>query len=619
MSLNSGANRAARCHTRLARAALMLALILTQPSRSCLAKDNHESEGGREIIEAVLLTCYERDVEGLTILESKFAGKDVGLGELVESEEPVAPGGKAEKVTQPTPRRTRITPHTQKDHSMLPRGDSYFKNTRPLVNPGPWVGFDEVLPVVSFTGPLLSMKKYYSDIRIGDIVRVEPVKESGSPLIMFYAGEQDMEGISSSQLTDLTDGENKGKSKKAKQSFFVYPYIDGVEWNTFPPRQHRDLRDYLLEHKSKTKTKRPKTLLDRIGAFFSSLFSSPPPKESALKYVPDSLRGVLWLKTPLDANHCGIFHKDKTWAKRTSSDEELTFRFRVLRLHKSCEFTTLKNRFPRYNQEDPDATCWWAANTQVRLYQAFAKNKAILSPELIRYHERRLLTEELVHPTEPDARQAADFYREFVYEVQNRGKAPKDIVPRKNNALAEQFRKHEMIGFWAKVCYLTPRRDAWKLQYVKKYTDLVNATPDDVFDLLTNEIEKDSPVIVRSLRGGSGVGNTAPWRGYRKRNLSPPSPGSANNAGHAFVVTGTRKCGDGKYVHFAWNDGRVYFCTIAEFYSVTVALYHDEKLSEYYKLYQMPDDWVVGDSRHVIGNNQEVSRVWGAPFLRVTR
>lgn len=561
---------------RVAGTSLLIALLMV-----CLGPGRHcRGSEGTDIIDAVLLTCYEHGVLGLISSEQQDAAGETDDGLLAVK------------------KRRHITPKTQPKYSMLPRNDDSFGDTRTFFKGDSPKGFEKVLASTTTESPLLSLKG--RGLRVGDIVRLFPAKSGGknsTPLLMFYCGEQKLPGLSSGDVDELTDEETSNSS----QSFFLYPYLTGVEWNTFPPRHHKQLRKYVLTHQKSTPEK---SVWDRIKAFFASLFGDDPPAEESLKYVYDKRRDIRWLKTALDDNHCGVFHKDHTWAAE-ASDNTLRYRFEVWRLKNDCKYTTLKRRFPRYHQQP--LTCWWSSYSQVRLYRDYGESGRILPQDKIREFEVNLLRREVTHPT-PQTQRSAAWFRTYLLNVQTKQKAAgsnwSSVDPGGRNTwtsindpdLTSQLVNNTMVGRWHFACLRT-RRNAWGLEAVMTADESRQLTPAGLYETLKAELKEDNPVIVRTSRSRFSTADELRWRGHRFALWTPPGTTltGTTNVGHIIVVIGVRECDGAKFVHFAFNDGHHHYSEMLDFYRVVVQSGPFDAPIHYGRAYRMPNGWNPAD------------------------
>lgn len=498
-----------------------------------------QASQGYEVIEAVIARCYQ-----------KAASDQPPIG---------------------VPKQ-RITPRTQSRFSMLPENDTGFHSTTSLVVEGAHEGFEKVGGEHTVTGPLLSLRNLNPSIQVGDIVVLRPTRANTSsgpvpPLLLFYCGEQAFPGLAEKTADKLTNTKSADddESHLARFSFFLFPYVEGVEWNTYPPRQHKRLREWIISHGG---------LWQRITAFLSRFWQNLTGYkvgETAHKYTQmDPRRGVRWLNTRISDNYCGIFHKDQLWAK-PAGKKQLTFTFQVYRVIQPCnEYIALKSHLPSFEslqtrrKKKIDEDCFFAAYAEATIYNQKAGKVRIRSAD-IEKAERALIRNEITDPpaNTPQYRSAA-FLRQVLFQGQGQkgintgGKTWKSA----NDAnLRDKLLNN--VTWWQSTCF-EARRNALKIQEVSaEPKDL-----DSLYSSIRNLLKQDKPILCGFLHGAFSDGPLKPWRTSRHGIIHFNDPDGGEQAAHFVVVTGIRTCGTKRYVHFAYGDGITYFVDLENLSSV---------------------------------------------------
>jgi hypothetical protein len=509
-------------------------------------------------------------------------------------------------------KKYNITPKNQFNISLLNLNDAGFEDTRVLQNLDPWPQeFEKITPVTTYEGPFLSLAAHAGKLRIGDIILVYPVKSMGSdgvkrnPLIMFYAGEQSFPDLGTKTL-DTVAGQDvdAGDQKLARLSFFLYPYVAGFEWNTYPPRQHRALRSFLFDKLS---------FWDKLVAWTKRVFTkfsfvwNP---DSSFKFVKDHRRNVEWLGTKIAENHCGVFHKDTQWSVRVGKNK-VRIRYQIVRIPDNCKYITLKRRFPLYEQSDSQNTCFFATYSQVAFYQMYKSDKS-LDAAAIRKYEDRLIDALVISPQTARDRRASDFFRgELIREkaweddeTEGESKKQPPVVwsSRWNDSrMNQELKEHKHLAKWVPCCFWEEGEHLGLNAVVKtdKNNQQVDASillsQDEVFELLKTMVESDTPLITYFFFNGDDAGTGVEWpdhvwRGMNEIRLKDDKPDSL--VAHVVPVIGVRQCGAQKYVHIAWNDRSYYYITLENFYNVVSKQQKDKgKMGDGIRI---PSDWKIG-------------------------
>lgn len=482
-------------------------------------------------------------------------------------------------------KKHRVTPFNQFTDSLLPVTDPGFEDTRLLKELTPWPQeFVKVSPVRTFEGPFLSMVDHAGPIRIGDILLIQPRKSVDSsgrkipPLVMFYAGEASFPGLGNKTLDQIAGQDvDAGNRKLARLSFFVYPYLAGLEWNTFPPRQHKTLRKYMFDKMS---------FWDKLVAWTKRVFtkfSFSWNPDGSFSFKDDTVRKVRWLNTKIADNYCGVFHKDSYWCS-TIDKSTVRIKYQVVRIKDQCEYTTLKHHFPVYKQFDSDNTCFFAAYSQAAMYQMYAHVRRLGHDEVHTY-EKRLIAGEVTSPTSKSAKISSDFFRGMLILNQKEWVGT-DSKPWKDrwddSRLNKSLAMGKHLAYWMRSCFWDRQDNLGLIPTAtvdgQQGTDVsALLSKDEMFALLKNTIKSDIPMITYfsfNIEGGAVEVDTK-WRGIAETKLFDDQSDAL--IGHVVPVVGVRECGSQRFIHVAWSDGEFTYITLENFYHVVVVQQGDPK------------------------------------------
>ncbi len=368
------------------------------------------------------------------------------------------------------------------------------------------------LPV---SGPRLSVA---DRARPGDVIRVRwqsGGKDRGQMAV--YVGEESFPGASK------------------KQSFFIYPYRTGMEYNTLPPRKHEES---LQAEYSDLK----------LSLLYS--FSDPDAQHG----------GRRWLRPNLWVDKGELYHPS------TMLDGPATFS-----VYRAQDVVALKAAVPYHMQLQPDDSCLFAAYANLATYRG--KNPHTGDKRISQF-ERDLIEAEVLHPQAKDARDVAAFLK---------ASNLKENLPKDN------------LQHWILVGYNTRWTAPAGSGMVGMEAVADDPNLDEFREVIRKHVGQDDPLLVLlklakgspwEELGAKKKDQVGTLQNYERVKI-PPRKG-LEEFGHAAVVTGLRYDADEK-------EWLVYFVTTSSFNASPQNGWFVAKLSEFHRSLQQPGDGTVID------------------------